>query len=256
MKTLIVFAKAPVEGLVKTRLFEQTPLDEFQVLTLYTAFLKDILTVATLSGAETIALHYTPEHEDETMRKLVSGLKTGARNERRFVFAPQEGGTFAERITNSFKNASRAGFGELVMIGSDSPLLTPDIIDSAFEFIHLRSGMALGPSGEGGVYLIGFNSDAPVRFDRVFSEGSEIENLCAIAKSGNMPLFILPETLDVDVESDLVGLVGIIKARSYSRRFEDGFFPLHTAEAIDNLKVRIVRRPGNTRDKKIVLSND
>jgi len=256
MKTLIVFAKAPVKGMVKTRLFEQTPLDELQVVTLYTAFLKDILTAATLSGAETIALHYTPEDADDIMRKLVSSLKTGSRNERRFVFAPQEGETFAERITNSFKRASRAGVGEIVMIGSDSPLLTPGVIDDAFEFIHLRSGMALGPSGEGGVYLIGFNSDAPVRFDGVFSEGAEIDNLCKIAKSGNMPLAILPETLDVDVESDLVGLAGIIRARSYSRRFEGGFFPLHTASAMDNLKMSIVRRPGNTRDKKIVLLND
>jgi len=209
MKTLIVFAKAPVPGKVKTRLLESTPLDEDQVLDLYTAFLTDILTMATLTCAETIAVHYTPATEEKKMRKIVRGLRIGSRNERRFVFYQQEGQTFTDRITHSFKLAAKQGGNQLAMIGSDSPLIRPQIIDQAFEFIYSRSGMVLGPSYEGGVYLIGFNAGAPVDFDGVFTEGSEIENLLGIAKALNMPLKIAPETLDVDVGSDLITLISI-----------------------------------------------
>ncbi|VAX26031.1 hypothetical protein MNBD_NITROSPINAE04-2087 [hydrothermal vent metagenome] len=256
MKTLIVFAKAPVAGNVKTRLLESTPLDEGQVLDLYTAFLTDTLTMATLTGAETIAIHYTPATEEKKMRKIVRGLRIGSRNERRFTFAPQEGQTFTDRIAHSFRLAVKQGGGQLAMIGSDSPLIRPQMIDTAFEFIYSRSGMALGPSMEGGVYLIGFNADAPVDFERVFTKGSEIENLVKIAKALNMPLKILPETLDVDVASDLVSLVSIIRALSYERKFTDQVFPVNTGKMIENLKLKIARAPDNSRGKFLEFSDE
>lgn len=249
MKTLIVFAKAPVAGRVKTRLLESTPLNEAQVLNLYTAFLIDTLTMATLTGAETIAVHYTPATEEKKMRKIVSDLRVGSRNERRFVFWPQEGETFTDRIAHSFRLAARQGGAELVMIGSDSPLIKPQMIDEAFEFIYSRSGMALGPSYEGGVYLIGFNADAPVDFAGVFTGGSEIENLLNIAKALNMPLKIMQETLDVDIAPDLITLIGLMRALSYERKFADLVFPVNTGRMIEKLKLKISRSPDDSRSK-------
>jgi glycosyltransferase A (GT-A) superfamily protein (DUF2064 family) len=254
MKTLIIFAKVPLPGFVKTRLTAGTPLTDDMVCALYEAFLKDVMTVAAMTSAETIAVHYTPAGEEKKMRSILKGLNLGARNERRFVFQPQEGESFTERVTNSFATAARFGAEAMLMIGSDAPILKPEIMDSAFDFITARSGMVLGPSGEGGVYLIGFPGDVKLDFTGVFTDGSEIENMVGIAEKGNMPLKLMPEILDVDVEADLITLVGVLRALNYERKFETKVFPMNTFRALEEMGLRVTRREDDTRHKKIVLS--
>ncbi len=254
MKTLIIFAKAPVPGFVKTRLAKDTPLDEEQVCALYEAFLKDTITVAALTEAERIAIHYTPADMEDVMRKIVKRLKLGVRNEKRFTFRAQEGETFTEKVSNSFKAEGSTGEAELVMIGADAPTLKPGAIDDAFDFIYSRSGVVLGPSYEGGLYLIGHPSTLPIDCAKVFAEGSEIENFVNIAKELNVPIKLLPETLDVDVGADLITLMGLIHAMAYQRQFETCVFPTHTNEVISGLGLSVVRDSDNTRSKKIVLT--
>jgi glycosyltransferase A (GT-A) superfamily protein (DUF2064 family) len=254
MKTLIIFAKVPLPGFVKTRLAANTPLTDEMVCNLYEAFLKDVMTVSAMTSAETIAVHFAPADEEKKMRSILKGLNLGARNEKRFVFAPQEGESFTERVANSFETAARLGAEAMAMIGADAPILKPEIMDSAFDFIISRSGMALGPSGEGGVYFIGFPGDARLDFTGVFTEGSEIENLVGVAEKGNMPLKLMPEILDVDVEADLITLVGALRALNYERRFETKVFPMNTYRVIEEMGLRVTRQADDTRHKKIVLS--
>ncbi|MBI4666753.1 MAG: DUF2064 domain-containing protein [Nitrospinae bacterium] len=253
MRVLIIFAKAPVAGQVKTRLIEGTPLSGEQVCGLYEAFLKDVMTVAALTTAETIAVHYAPATGEKQMRSIMRGLNLGARNERRFIFTPQVEGSFTERVAASFEAASKFAPEATLMIGSDAPILKPEIMDSAFDFISARAGMALGPSGEGGVYLIGVPGDAQLDFSGVFTEGSELENLLSLAKRGNMPLKILPQILDVDVEADLVTLISVMRALNYERKFDSKVFPMNTFKAIEELGLAIVRNAENTRHKKIAF---
>ena len=222
---------------------------------MYEAFLKDTLAMSALTCAETIAFHFTPAEEEKSARRLVRQLSLGARNERRFTFRPQAGETFAQRIAGSFEAEKSAGGEELVMIGSDSPTLTPGVVDTAFDFIYNRSGMAVGPSGEGGVFLIGVPSSAPMDYAKVFSEGSELENLVGQARAASMPFMLLPETVDVDVEPDLVTLVGMIRALEYERRFDARVFPTHTHKVMEELGLVVVRSPdGGTRSKRIELT--
>ncbi len=216
---------------------------------LYRAFLADALITATMTSAETIAFHYYPTDAEKIARAALKKLKLGARNEQRFIFTPQSGETFTERIEHSFNHAKNCGGEELVMIGSDAPLLRPEALDDAFEFIYSKSGMALGPSGEGGVYMIGFPAGAPIDFGSVFNDGAEIENLIDIAKQMNMPAYIGPETLDVDVVEDLITLIGIIRAKQYQRKFGDVLLPLNTCNAIEKLDLRIARNDSGTRGK-------
>lgn len=250
MKTLIIFAKAPVAGQVKTRLTKNTPLDEAEACRLYEGFLKDTITLSSMTEAGKIAIHFTPASEEPLMKKIVTSLRLGVRNENRFAFTPQEGESFTERVANAFK-IEAAGGGELVMIGADSPMLRPDVIDEAFEFVYARSGMALGPSGEGGLYLIGYPSDLSFDYGEVFTQGSEIENMTAIAKDLAIPVRLLPGALDVDVEADLVTLLGIVRALDYQRRFEGSLFPSHTHKALEKLQLRVVRSSGETRAKRL-----
>ncbi len=254
-KNLIIFAKAPVPGFVKTRLTKDTPLNENHVCALYEAFLKDTVTMSALTCADVIAIHFTPAEEEKKIRKLVAGLKLGARNEKRFTFVPQAGETFSQRISTAFETERRNG-GELIMIGADSPLIEPATVDDAFEFIYSRSGVAVGPSGEGGFYLFGFPHDVNFDFNAIFSNGSELENLILATQKLKLPLKKLKFGLDVDVEADLVTLSGIVRCMEYANKFESFLLPIHTSEAMKSLGMAVERTDGDTRLKKISLSQE
>jgi glycosyltransferase A (GT-A) superfamily protein (DUF2064 family) len=261
MKTLIIFAKLPLEGRVKTRLTATTDLTDAQTLALYEAFLNDTLTMATLTSAETLAIHYLGdgvdrEKEDKQIKRIVRRLALGARNERRFTFRPQEGETFTDRIKNAFAAEAVAGAEEVAMIGADSPTLQPETIDAAFDFIYARSGFALGPTAEGGVYFIGYPAAAPILFDEVFTHGSELVNLVGEAKKMGAPLKILPEILDVDVAADLATLVALMAALDYQRSFETNATPIHTMKAVAQLGLTVERNGDDSRSKKVVAAAD
>ncbi|MBI5814321.1 MAG: DUF2064 domain-containing protein [Nitrospinae bacterium] len=254
MKTLIIFGKAPVPGFVKTRLASSTCLSEEQVCSVYEAFLKDIVSVAALTSAETILISYTPDGEEKRLRDLIRGQNLGTRNERRFVFTPQTGETYAERVANAFSAAAKFEGEAVVMIRTDAPVLKPEIIDGAFEFIISRSGVTLGPSGAGSVYLIGHPGGMALDFSRVFTEGSEIENLLGQARGGNMPLKLLPEILDVTLEGELITLIGVMRALAYQRKFESQVFPMSTFKVIEDLGLEIVRSGEDGSIKQIAFS--
>jgi hypothetical protein len=257
MKTLIIFAKAPILGQVKTRLAKARAIGKKGALALYQAFLEDTILMAACASAQTIAIHFTPDDAEPAMRNALQNLLMGARNERRFTFAPQVGLTFAERIAHSFRQAGAFGGEDLVMIGADSPLIRPAAVDQAFDFIHEKSGMVLGPSAEGGLYLIGFQAGAPIDFSAVFDSGSELENMLAQAKAGNIPLLTLPETMDVDVEADLVGLLGQARALAYRKRKEEELYiPERTIKAIDAMRLTVVRQRDGTRNKKVKVAHE
>ena len=256
MNTLIIFARAPIRGQVKTRLMADTPLGESHILALYEAFLKDTLLLASRTGAHSIAVHYTPPDAENLMRETVASLGLGARNERRFTYTPQQGETFTARVASAFKHEARMGGQWLVMIGSDAPLIRPEVVDEAFRFVHDNTGMALGPSGEGGLYLIGLPAGAPMDFAGVFTQGSELENLHQIARSMNMPLRILPETLDVDVGADLVSLIGLARALDYERKFAENAYPIHTGKTLADLRLRVGRAVDASRGKIVEIGDE
>ncbi|MBF0171754.1 MAG: DUF2064 domain-containing protein [Nitrospinae bacterium] len=188
------------------------------------------------------------------MERIVRRLNLGARNERRFAFVPQTGESFTDRVSNAFAAEKGAGGEELLMIGADAPLIKPETVDAAFDFVYARSGMALGPTGEGGAYLIGFPADAPVRLDTAFDEGAELLNLTAEARRLALPLKLLPLTLDVDVEADLVSLVALLGGLEYQRSFETQTVPMNTLRVAGDLGLSIQRSGDESRAKKIVAA--
>lgn len=70
----------------------------------------------------------------------------------------QEGTSFGERLSGAMKLLFDKGFESLVVIGNDSPDLSPSVLREAF-FALDHNGAVLGPSDDGGVYLIGLHRD-------------------------------------------------------------------------------------------------
>lgn len=247
MECLIVFAKAPVAGEVKTRLAATAPLSPEEVCALYEAFLNDVLRCAANSRADKIFLHYTPAPAAQQMAGIAQKYFAAGR----LVMMPQGEGTFAQRIAAAFATAEKMGATRLVMIGSDSPHLQSRILDAAFVALA-GDGVALGPSGEGGLYLIGLRAGIRPDWEKVFGDGAELVNLCReIVRLGGTAA-LLEELTDVDVATDLVTLAALIETMAMAER--RGEFPQRTADELKRLKLTIGRH-GGTRDK-VLRRND
>lgn len=247
MECLIVFAKAPMAGEVKTRLAATAPLSPDEVCALYTAFLNDVLQCAANSRADKVFLNYTPAVAGQQMAGIAQKYFTAGR----LVMLPQGEMPFAQRIAASFAAAERIGATRLVMIGSDSPHMQSRLVDAAFDMLS-GNGAALGPSGEGGLYLIGLRAGIRPDWEKVFGDGAELVNLCReIVRLGGTA-GLLEELTDVDVAADLVTLAALIETMAMAER--RGEFPRRTAEELKRLKLTIGRN-GGTRDK-VLKRND
>ncbi len=263
MNKLLIFAKSPIKGKVKTRLKKDTPLTDDDILKLYTAFLKDTIISASLSKAQKIYISYYPENSKDVMYDIV--FQSSIFNLQSSIeLFPQSGADFDDRITNALRNIHNKSGDNIVILGSDSPHIQPSTINRAFKFLsnpqfaicnpQLNQAMVLGPSGEGGVYLIGLkspirNPQSAISFKGIFTSGNESDNLIKIAKRKKMPLLILEELIDVDVKSDLITLVSNLFIMEYSSRYIKIHLPRYTINAIKELSLTVGREGSGTRGK-------
>lgn len=243
MKSLIVFAKAPLEGKVKTRLAEKTPLTEVELCELYRSFLCDTLEISGKCEADKVILNFTPTESETLMREIAEQrIPTG-----KLILAPQLGENFSQRIAAAFDYAAGIGAKSAVMIGSDSPTLKSATINNAFNILNAQSGAVLGPSSEGGIYLIGLISGFRPDFEKIFGNGCELSSFAEELKKNKIQFTLLEEVTDVDVASDLVSLISLIDAMKAASID----FPQNSARAIEKFRLRVVQRNG-TRDKVII----
>lgn len=249
MNSLLIFAKAPIKGLVKTRLKGDTDLSDDETLELYKAFLKDIILMAEKTGSDKVHLSCYPKEEKDLMAGLVSECFYGDSRPKRFSILPQKGKDFDERFMNAAKEALKDS-DSVVVIGSDLPHIQPRIIDRAQDFLAQEGGMVLGPSSEGGAYLVGVSS--PLDFTGVFTKGIELENLVSLAKKNSMPLLLLDELTDIDVPSDLITFICGIKAMEYAARFNDFYLPKNTIKTIREMGLRVESSRGGERGRRLV----
>ena len=151
---VIVFLKAPVPGTVKTRLMPRFSADE--AADLYRAMVEDLL--ARLDRFEGVAVRvcFAPPRAGRSIRAWLG---------RHVGLEPQRGGDLGARMSAAFKSAFRAGFDRVVLVGSDVPGLTPRVLSKALAALH-DNDVVLGPSPDGGYYLIGM-TEARIR---LFSE--------------------------------------------------------------------------------------
>ena len=111
---------------------------------------------------------------------------------------------FAERFV--------AGYTECVIIGTDHPTLPAAFIEQAFAVLREPGAVSIGPSEDGGYYLLGMNAFYPQLFDGMTYSHDEVfrqtlERAADTAKS----VQVLPEWYDVDEPETLVRLVHELK---------------------------------------------
>lgn len=191
-RCLIVMAKQPTRGQVKTRL--AATIGETAAAQLYEAFLRDTLG---LCPAETeLLLSFTPAEA----RCYFGDLAPGAA-----LFA-QPDGDLGVRLRRSFDEAFRLGCDSAVVIGSDSPHLPAIVLHQAFDTVEEHGG-CIGPSEDGGYYILGLSRPEPALFDAIaWSTAAVFEQTMERAEEAGVHLACLSPCFDIDTLEDLLRL--------------------------------------------------
>jgi len=194
---LAVMTKAPRAGKVKTRLTPPLTPDEAAVLNV--CFLRD--TTAAISAAASeghargIAV-YTPVGEEPAYAEILPA---------HFELVPQRGEPFGERLMAAAEDLLRIGFASVCLINSDSPTVPGEAYAQATRLL-LQPGdrIVLGPSDDGGYYLIGLKKMHRRLFEEIdWSTERVLQQTRARAKESGVPVELLPNGYDIDDRATL-----------------------------------------------------
>jgi len=137
--------RLPEIGKVKTRLSKK--LAPKTILDLYQCFVLDILHTAQKTGID-IRIFFHPAGFENSLSQWLGD---------HYDFHPQEGKDLGVRMANAFTRAFSSGYDRAILIGTDCPDMTAEIMAEAFYGID-QTGCVIGPAVDGGYYLIGFKS--------------------------------------------------------------------------------------------------
>jgi hypothetical protein len=115
----------------------------------------------------------------------------------------QQGESLGDRLDHLLTQALHNGAGRAVVMDSDSPTLPPEYLSQAFEKLQ-ENDVVLGPTRDGGYYLIGMNKPHPQLLKEVqMSTPNVLSDTLALAKKSNLKVSLLPEWYDIDTVAEL-----------------------------------------------------
>ena len=194
---LAVMTKAPRAGEVKTRLVP--PLTEDEAAQLNSSFLRDITAAISAAATERIACGvavYTPPDAEADYENILP---------EEFFLVPQRGDRFGDRLIFAAKDLFKAGFASICLINSDSPTVPAENFSQAIELLRLSGDrVVLGPSDDGGYYLIGLKSLHRELFEQIdWSTERVLEQTRQRAAEIDAEVKLLPAGYDVDDRATL-----------------------------------------------------
>jgi rSAM/selenodomain-associated transferase 1 len=120
-----------------------------------------------------------------------------------FGLVPQRGTDLGERLANGLAHHFELGYRRVVIMNSDGPTLPLAHLEEAFTGLE-RADITLGPSHDGGYYLIGMKALHAALFQGIaWSTERVIPQTMVICRGLGLTVHELPEWYDVDVEADL-----------------------------------------------------
>jgi hypothetical protein len=196
-RCILFFVRAPVGGQVKTRL--AADIGGERAVALYRCFGRDLIGTLDAVDAALVCCFHPPERRD------VCAAWLGSQR----VFQPQQGQDLGQRMAHALHQAFQEGRSKVLLIGSDSPDLPVEFLDRAFAALD-EDEAVIGPSSDGGYYLIGFTAQGflPAAFvDVRWGTGDVFERTIGTLRHSGRRTFLLPRWHDVDSQSDLRELI-------------------------------------------------
>jgi rSAM/selenodomain-associated transferase 1 len=191
-RTLVIMAKAPKPGMVKTRLTQNLPSPA--VTALYRCLLEDTLALArSLTSVEVAVMCPAPDQEE--LAHLVGNT---------VPVVAQKGEGLAAGLTSVFQHFTAAGRQRVIAFNSDSPHLAPSVLHSAFEILATHD-VVVGPTHDGGYYLVGAKAAYPSLFEGDgMGTGSALDRLLTRTKVLELSTGFTVPFYDIDVAKDLI----------------------------------------------------
>jgi len=194
---VLFFVKYPLQGKIKTRLAAE--LGDQAVIELYKNFVLDTLsTIRQLNVPFRICFH--PESARDKMKEWLG---------EQYAYMAQEGANIGQRMKNALAQTIEEGFSRAILIGSDIPDLPADFLIQALQSLESHP-VVIGPSSDGGYYLIGFSKAhfLPNAFDGIsWSTENVFRQTIDVLEEHSNNVHVLPEWFDVDTPVDLRELV-------------------------------------------------
>jgi rSAM/selenodomain-associated transferase 1 len=221
-----IFAKYWQPGAVKTRLARA--IGAQLAADLYLDFVR-MLMQRFAATADHRVLAITPAERLDAFRQL-------AGTDWRVV--PQSEGDLGDRLRDYFAAARSRGAERTVLIGSDSPSIPGEFVAEAFQRLADHD-VVLGPSHDGGYYLVGACGEYPAMFEDIdWSTTAVWEQTIGHLDRLHVPYYVLPSWYDVDVQEDLALL---------DRDLRNPVWPAATVEPLRALLAEAHRRVASTR---------
>ncbi|NUR05215.1 MAG: glycosyltransferase [Streptomyces sp.] len=194
---VLVMAKAPLPGTVKTRL--HALLGSRGCAELQSALLAH--TVELTAGWPTFLAYDPPDAEDAVRCLVPPGVR----------LLPQRGSGLGERLAAAVEDVCTLRPGPVVVLGTDAPTLTADRLAAAFTALDSGHDVVLGPALDGGYYLIGMRRPQTRLFglDPALWGGDQVlASTLAIADRAGLRTVLLPPLRDLDTPEDAAVLLG------------------------------------------------
>ena len=186
--TVLVLAKAPVAGRVKTRLCP--PCTPEEAADIAAAALADTVDVAVRTGPVVLA---------------VDGALPGPAGT---VVIPQRGVGLGARISAAFADV---GVGPILLIGMDTPQVTPSLLTSCRSALDGSADAVLGPAEDGGWWALGLHDPLHARLleDVPMSTPRTGRDTLAALRAAGLRVRLLPTLRDVDLWTDAIAVAGL-----------------------------------------------
>jgi uncharacterized protein len=214
-----IMAKAPEPGQVKTRLCP--PLSHREAAQLYQCFLVD--KIAQVNGLQEAApvVSYTPDESKPAFKDLAPP---------HFALIPQRGDDLGARLLFTFDQLFRQGYTQVIVIDSDTPTLPTAYLEEALRLIAAHENdVVLGPTEDGGYYLIGLRQAHRELFERMpWSTSQVFPETRRRSQQSGLTVTCTESWYDVDTAEDLTRLMESLdhlqdglarQTRQFLRRF-------------------------------------
>ncbi len=198
-RCVVLFVKFPEKGKVKSRLAQD--LEGDFVLLLYRSMVLDAIDMLKKSHFP-FCICFDPPGSGEHVQQWLGP---------EYAYMPQTGVDIGERMERAFVRLFSEGMQEVLLIGSDIPALTVDVIGEAFHSLA-KFDAVVGPANDGGYYLVGFTKNAFLPFifhDVKWSTGRVFEETIERLRGAKRSIHILPACIDADTKEDLKAILDL-----------------------------------------------
>jgi len=203
-RVLVIMAKAPRLGEVKTRL---TPtLSPAAVTAFYCCLLDDTLALARSLGDVEVAI-MCPDSDVNDLARLAGPQLAG----KEASVVAQKGEGLAAGLTSVFAHFAEGHQRRTIAFNSDSPHLPRSVLEDAFETLAAHD-VVVGPTHDGGYYLVGAKASHPTLFARDgLGTSSALERLLSRARALELSVGFADSFYDIDVADDLTRLAAELR---------------------------------------------